>query len=265
MLKLGSVADFGFCAQINDMQAKRTTMVGTPYWCAVPCSYRLGSCTLQDGSRGCFSQRIWPQSGHLVPRQCAEPSQFRKQLTPASVMCIEMVEGEPPYLNENPLRALFLIATNGTPKIAEPEKMSPAFLDFLKQSLDVDVDRRPDATQLLKVRAFGRNGLDLTRGIAPVLCVRGAIAKSGAVDQAGEGDYAGAEEVTLYHPWNAFDVRRSPLRQQFANSGFHRLDCAAATPCTCRSLWSVISGAACPCIELGRKTTQPSLAALLRR
>lgn len=26
------VADFGFCAQLNDTQAKRTTMVGTPYW-----------------------------------------------------------------------------------------------------------------------------------------------------------------------------------------------------------------------------------------
>ena len=69
---------------------------------------------------------------------------------PDKMRDVEMIEGEPPYLNQNPMKAQYLIATNGTPTIANPDNLSSTFRDYLSKTLEVDAEKRPDAAQLLQ-------------------------------------------------------------------------------------------------------------------
>lgn len=66
-------------------------------------------------------------------------------------MAIEMIEQEPPYLDEEPLKALYLIATNGTPTLKKPERLSKELKSFLAVCLCVDVKSRATADELVQV------------------------------------------------------------------------------------------------------------------
>jgi len=113
------IADFGYAAQLTQEQQKRHTVVGTPYWMAPE---------LIRGHDYGFKVDIWS----------------------LGIMLMEMVEGEPPYMEFPPLRALFLITTKGIPPLQNADHWSPQLVDFYNKCLEKDVDKRPGAEALLQ-------------------------------------------------------------------------------------------------------------------
>ncbi|EAY16642.1 STE family protein kinase [Trichomonas vaginalis G3] len=113
------LADFGYTAQLTATADKRKSIVGTPYWMA-------------------------PE---LIQ---AFPYGFAVDIWSLGILCRELAEGEPPYVTEPPMRALFLIVSRGIPEISNKEVRSPEFIDFLNRCLQRNPAMRPSAAELLE-------------------------------------------------------------------------------------------------------------------
>ncbi|XP_036392396.1 serine/threonine-protein kinase PAK 4 [Megalops cyprinoides] len=113
------LSDFGFCAQVSKEVQRRKSLVGTPYWMAPELISRLPYGPEVD---------IWS----------------------LGIMVIEMVDGEPPYFNEPPLKAMKMIRDNLPPKLKNLHKVSPLLKGFLDRMLVRDPAQRATANELLK-------------------------------------------------------------------------------------------------------------------
>eukprot|EP00744_Colponema_vietnamica_P014309 GILI01020032.1.p1 GENE.GILI01020032.1~~GILI01020032.1.p1 ORF type:complete len:517 (+),score=109.31 GILI01020032.1:115-1665(+) len=114
-VKLG---DFGYAAQLTQEIATRTSVVGTPCWMAPELIMGQDYDTAVD---------LWS----------------------LGVVLWEMAEGDPPYLNENPVKALFLIATRQPPELPAG-KWSKKMQSFLARCLQKDPKKRATAQELLE-------------------------------------------------------------------------------------------------------------------
>lgn len=113
------LSDFGLSCILNELVPRRRSIVGTPYWMAPEVAAKMSYGTEVD---------IWS----------------------LGIMIIEMVDGEPPFFNEPPLKALQCIRDLPPPKMRNMHRVSPRLQAFVDQVLVHDAARRATAYQLLQ-------------------------------------------------------------------------------------------------------------------
>lgn len=114
------LADFGNAIQLDQTKLKRRTMCGTPYWMAPEVIMKQN-----------YGQEV--------------------DIWSLGIMCMEMAEGDPPYIELNTTKALFMISTRGVPQLKDKKhKWSTEMKDFVNSCVVQEISQRPAAIELLQ-------------------------------------------------------------------------------------------------------------------
>ncbi|BHF68040.1 Serine/threonine-protein kinase 4 [Sparganum proliferum] len=165
---MAKLADFGVAGQLADTLAKRNTVIGTPYWMAPE--------VIQEVGYNC-SADIWS----------------------LGITAIEMADGKPPLGEEHPMRALFMIPSQPSPRLRREDAWSPDFVSFVNSCLSKLPEARPSAADLLAT--------DFVRGSLPCSVLIPLIEESGKI-----------REKRLSKSRSSSAVRQSGLRRSVSPS-----------------------------------------------
>lgn len=112
------LADFGVSAQLSTTNARRNTVIGTPFW--------------------------------MAPEVIQETQyDYKADIWSLGITLIELAEREPPFANIHPMRAIFMIPSRPPPKLKDNEKWSSEMVSFLQRCLVKNPEERASTQELL--------------------------------------------------------------------------------------------------------------------
>ncbi|KAJ7157388.1 kinase-like domain-containing protein [Mycena filopes] len=122
------IKGFGFCVKLTNQRPRRTSMAGKPHWMAP----EVAKQTESDGKKVEYDGKVDVWSLGITTLELSGAG-----------------NGPGPYMNDEPLTALYFVGPDGTPTLTDADALSAELRNFLEACLSVDVQRRATVAKLL--------------------------------------------------------------------------------------------------------------------